>query len=330
MGTPSSRRSWHRPPGGPVSSPDRASSSGWRLDPACRSSSWRRPPGTASRPSWPNGRRRRRERRSGSSSTNGMTIRPSCWATWRSRSTGRSGSAGTRSPRPAGSAHRSGRRPCPSSARRSPAPRRHSCWCSTTSNACATRNPSTSIVALAAHLPDGSQIAIATRSMEGLPIPRLMAAERLMLLERDDLRLDDEEAMALLSGTGRRRSLDEVRELNAAAEGWPAGLYLMALTTRAGDGGSDGPAAALPAGHGLVDEYLRTELLDRLSDQEVSFLRAHGAPGASECAAVRPRPGEIRLRQHARSARAIEPVVDPDGRGRTLVSISHAAPRIPC
>ncbi len=128
------------------------------------------------------------------------------------------------------------------------------------------------IVALAAHLPDGSQIAIATRSIEGLPIPRLMAAERLMLLERDDLRLDDEEAMALLSGTGRRRSTDEVRELNAAAEGWPAGLYLMALTTRAGDGGSDGPTAALPAGHGLVDEYLRTELLDRLSDQEVSFL----------------------------------------------------------
>ncbi len=49
---------------------------------------------------------------------------------------------------------------------------------------------------------------------------------RLVLLERDDLRLDDEEAMALLSGAGRKRPMEEVRELNVAAEGWPAGLYL--------------------------------------------------------------------------------------------------------
>ena len=104
------------------------------------------------------------------------------------------------------------------------------------------------IVALAAHLPDGSQIAIATRSIEGLPIPRLMAAERLMLLERDDLRLDDDEAMVLLDGSGRRRAMDEVRALNEAAEGWPAGLYLTALTMRAEDGGSDGPTAAQAGG----------------------------------------------------------------------------------
>lgn len=128
------------------------------------------------------------------------------------------------------------------------------------------------IVALAAHLPVGSQIATATRSIEGLPIPRLLAAERLLLLERDDLRLDDDEAMALLDGSGRRHPMDEVRALNEAAEGWPAGLYLTALTMRADDGGSDVPGAVLPAGHGLVDEYLRTELLDRLSDREVRFL----------------------------------------------------------
>ena len=128
------------------------------------------------------------------------------------------------------------------------------------------------IVALAAHLPAGSQMAIATRSIEGLPIPRLIAADRLVLLERDDLRLDDDEAMALLEGAGQRRPMGEVRELNAAAEGWPAGLYLTALTMRAADGGSDGATAAIPGGHRLVGEYLRTELLDRLSDHEVQFL----------------------------------------------------------
>ncbi|MGZ6300487.1 MAG: LuxR C-terminal-related transcriptional regulator [Candidatus Limnocylindria bacterium] len=128
------------------------------------------------------------------------------------------------------------------------------------------------VVALAAHLPSGCQIALATRSIEGLPIPRLMAADRLMLLERDGLRLDDDEAMALLSACGRRRPMDEVRELNDAVEGWPAGLYLTTLMTRDEDGLSDGSTAAMPAGHRLVAEYLRTELLDRLSDQEVRFL----------------------------------------------------------
>jgi LuxR family transcriptional regulator, maltose regulon positive regulatory protein len=128
------------------------------------------------------------------------------------------------------------------------------------------------IVALANHLPDGSQIAIATRSLEGLPIARLMAADRLVLLERDDLRLDDDEAMSLLNGSGRRYPMNDVRALNAAAEGWPAGLYLTALATRATDGGPDVAPSVMPGGHRLVGEYLRTELLDRLTEQEVEFL----------------------------------------------------------
>ena len=128
------------------------------------------------------------------------------------------------------------------------------------------------VVALAAHLPAGSQIAIATRSIKGLPIPRLLAANRLALLDRDDLRLDDEEAMALLSGGGRKRTVDEVRDLNVAAEGWPAGLYLAALTIGHAAEASTGPTAVVPAGGQLVSEYLRTELLERLSDKEVRFL----------------------------------------------------------
>ena len=128
------------------------------------------------------------------------------------------------------------------------------------------------VVALAAHLPAGSQIAIATRSIERLPIPRLLAADRLLLLGRDDLRLDDGEAMALLSAAGRMRPMDEVRELNATAEGWPAGVYLTALTMRPEVEGPEGPTTVLPAGRRLVGEYLRTELLDGLSDLEVRFL----------------------------------------------------------
>jgi LuxR family transcriptional regulator, maltose regulon positive regulatory protein len=127
------------------------------------------------------------------------------------------------------------------------------------------------IVALAAHVPTGSQIAIATRSIAGLPIPRLRAADQVVLLERDDLRLDVEEATAVLHGTGPRRTPDEVRELNAAAEGWPAAISMAAMASRSGGRASNG-ASAMSTVRELVAEYLRTELLDRLTDREVRFL----------------------------------------------------------
>ena len=58
------------------------------------------------------------------------------------------------------------------------------------------------IVALSSLLPPGSQRS-ASRRGDGLPVPRLVAAGMMTLIERDELFLDDAEAAELLRMVGR-------------------------------------------------------------------------------------------------------------------------------
>ena len=127
------------------------------------------------------------------------------------------------------------------------------------------------LMGLAQHLRPGSQIALATRRAAGLPIPRLVAGGQAVVIEREALALDDQEAGDLLSSAGRGRDASEVHTLNVAAEGWAAGLYLSALTLRPGKAasGSTHPPAI---GRQLVEDYLRSELLEQLSDEDARFL----------------------------------------------------------
>jgi LuxR family maltose regulon positive regulatory protein len=127
------------------------------------------------------------------------------------------------------------------------------------------------IVALAAHLPAGAQFALATRTADRLPIARLLAADRATLVERDVLELDDEEAADLLALAGSRRSAEQVRALNAVAEGWAAGLYLTALAARS-QTSADRPTPLPADDRRLVADYLRSEVLDRLPPEDVRFL----------------------------------------------------------
>src|SRR6185436_15563230 len=79
------------------------------------------------------------------------------------------------------------------------------------------------------------------------------------------------EASRLLAGAGVNLPDDELAELLERAEGWPAGLYLAALSIRARGGGpADG--ATFAGSDRLVADYLRSELLAHLSQDEVRFL----------------------------------------------------------
>ena len=89
------------------------------------------------------------------------------------------------------------------------------------------------LVALASHLKDGSQIVLAGRTAGRLPIPRILAGGRGSLIEASDLQLDDHEAAALLRAAGVDLPDEEVAAINESTEGWPAGLYLTALSIRA-------------------------------------------------------------------------------------------------
>jgi LuxR family maltose regulon positive regulatory protein len=125
--------------------------------------------------------------------------------------------------------------------------------------------------ALAAHVPGGSRLVLAGRATPPLRIARLRAEGRITEIGPGDLSLTREEAASLLRDAGLVLSDDDVAELHRRTEGWPAGLYLAALYLR--EGGSVGRAAVSFGGDDLlVSEYMESEFLTRISQQQRAFL----------------------------------------------------------
>ena len=127
------------------------------------------------------------------------------------------------------------------------------------------------IPVLAGHVPDGSQLVLAGRDAPPLPIARLRAEGKVMEIGPGDLALTHEEASSLLREAGITLGQDDLAELHRRTEGWPAGLYLAALSLREG-GSVRNPVAAFTGEHQLVSEYLESEFLARLSSGQRVFL----------------------------------------------------------
>ena len=124
---------------------------------------------------------------------------------------------------------------------------------------------------LADHVPAGSRLVLAGRAEPPLRIARLRAEGKITEIGASDLSLTAQEAASLLRSAGLSLGEDEVAELHRRTEGWPAGLYLAALYLR--EGGTLGQAAAGFGGDDrFVAEYLESELLARLSQQQRAFL----------------------------------------------------------
>ena len=87
-----------------------------------------------------------------------------------------------------------------------------------------------------------------------------------------DLRLDEQEADQLLQAAGVELDAGELSELTERTEGWPAGLYLAALSVQAG-ASSATAAASFTGDDRFVSEYFRLELLSRLPAPEAQFLK---------------------------------------------------------
>jgi LuxR family transcriptional regulator, maltose regulon positive regulatory protein len=128
------------------------------------------------------------------------------------------------------------------------------------------------LAALVEYVPAGSQIAVASREEPGLPLPRWRAQGLVDEVGVADLRLDQREAGLLLDAAGVQLDTSELSELSERTEGWPAGLYLAALSLQAG---APSPASAVGfAGDDrFVSDYFRAELLDRLPPLEAGFLK---------------------------------------------------------
>lgn len=125
------------------------------------------------------------------------------------------------------------------------------------------------IDALALNMPAGSQLVLAGRSEATLPLARFRANGELLEVGPAELALSDEDAGLLLAAADARLSDEDVRTLNARAEGWPAGLYLAALSLQAAP---ELPVSGFGGDDRFVADYLRSEHLSQLEPRVVEFL----------------------------------------------------------
>jgi LuxR family maltose regulon positive regulatory protein len=120
---------------------------------------------------------------------------------------------------------------------------------------------------LLAQVPSGSQIAVITRNGRGLRISELEADGRVLQIGQAELRLNDAEAGALLAAAGLHPAAGDLQALNERCEGWPTGLYLMALAGK--------PRLDADPGVGVdrfIKDYFRVELLDQIHPDDREFL----------------------------------------------------------
>jgi LuxR family transcriptional regulator, maltose regulon positive regulatory protein len=127
------------------------------------------------------------------------------------------------------------------------------------------------IAEFALRLPAGWQLALASRSAVPLPAARLRAHGGIVEIGAEDLAMSPQEAFLLLEGAGARLEAADVHELLQRTEGWPAGLYIAALAIKSGTRHTD-VGFTFTGDDVFMGDYLRSELLDRVSPAEASFL----------------------------------------------------------
>jgi LuxR family transcriptional regulator, maltose regulon positive regulatory protein len=127
------------------------------------------------------------------------------------------------------------------------------------------------VAELAAQLPAGAQLLVASRARPPLPVALLRAQGRVVELGAEDLAMDHQETRALLEGAGVGLDDAAVNELLVRTEGWPVGLYLAALAHKAGGPPRHGWAGFTGDDRFMAD-YLWSELLGQLPPERVTFL----------------------------------------------------------
>jgi LuxR family maltose regulon positive regulatory protein len=119
-------------------------------------------------------------------------------------------------------------------------------------------------------LPAGSMIAVASRTEPELPIGRLRAHRELIEIRMRDLAMTPAEAAVLLRRAGLELGFEAVQALVRDTEGWPAALYLAALSLRQ-DPELDGVPRFSGDDH-LLSEFLRDEVLPSVPADLTGFV----------------------------------------------------------
>jgi LuxR family maltose regulon positive regulatory protein len=123
-------------------------------------------------------------------------------------------------------------------------------------------------------MPPGSQLALLSRTRLPEAVARARAEGRVLEIGPDDLALGDTESRRLLSALDPTLSADQAGEIVERSEGWPVGLYLMALAVARGGGRTEEAPVVAPTGSDrYVLDYIRGEVLTGLSARTRQFLR---------------------------------------------------------
>ncbi len=121
------------------------------------------------------------------------------------------------------------------------------------------------------HLPANAHLVLITRADPDLRLGRIRAAGQLSEIRADKLAFDLDEASSLLVADGVQLSTDGLSELMRRTEGWPAGLYLAALSLT----GRADPIEFVRHFSGnnrFIGDYLTEEVLSRQSDEVRQFI----------------------------------------------------------
>lgn len=120
------------------------------------------------------------------------------------------------------------------------------------------------------HLPESLSFVIASRDEPPLSLARYRARQELLELRADDLRFVRDETDAFVNQQlGLGLSGTDVESLQRQTEGWIAGLQLASLTLRGDERLSP---AAISGRHRFIADFLRNDVLARLSDETQQFL----------------------------------------------------------
>ncbi len=166
---------------------------------------------------------------------------------------------------------------------------------------------------LVEELPAGSMVAIASRTEPPLPLGRLRARRALIEVRVPDLAMMPAEASILLREAGLELDFGAVQALVTRTEGWPAGLYLAALSVHE-EVDADAALDRLRGDDHRLAEYFRDEVLSGLSPDLLEFaVRTSVLEELSGplCDAVLDRPGSaLALSELERATSLLRPL-DP-------------------
>jgi LuxR family transcriptional regulator, maltose regulon positive regulatory protein len=118
-------------------------------------------------------------------------------------------------------------------------------------------------------LPPGTMLALASRQELEVPTGSLRAHRLVVEIPARALAMTRLEAAMLFDAAGTRLSGPDVDLLVERTAGWPAALYLAALALAE----ADATVEDFSGGDRLVADYIRTELIAGVSDDQRAFLR---------------------------------------------------------